>query len=52
MKEWYGPEKVAVITVDGQRVSDFAHVFKAFSFPAFHSVLPDSGGQPHIRFTY
>eukprot|EP00347_Sterkiella_histriomuscorum_P006584 403352215 len=50
--EWYGPEQVAFISIDGPYNRDIAYLFGAQSYPTFHSSLPTGNGQPHKKFMY
>lgn len=47
MNEWYGPEKVAILKIDGPNVRDLVFKFRVGSYPAFASVLPNTNGNPH-----
>lgn len=49
--EWYGPEKVDFVAVDGPNAREFGVYFQAYSYPTFTSVIPEKGAVPHLRFS-
>ena len=50
MIEWYGPEKVLFLKIDGPHNRDVAFKFKVNSYPAFFSILPNTQGNPHKEY--
>lgn len=52
MNEWYGPDKVAIISIDGPHTRDLTNQFGVSSYPTFSSVLPNKNGSPNNNFRY
>ena len=52
MTEWYGPEKVLFLKIDGPHVRDISQRFGVNAYPAFFSVQPNTMGSPHKEFQY
>ena len=52
MHNWYGPEKVEVIKIDGQKNRKLADQFKVKSYPSFAAAAPNTGGKPFSFFSY
>jgi thiol-disulfide isomerase/thioredoxin len=42
MNTWYGPEKVAFIKVDGNKIRKLQELYKVPSYPSFVAVIPNS----------
>lgn len=52
MNEWYGPEKVVILSIDGPENPELAQLFNVNGYPHFHSVLPNTQGKPYTMFNY
>jgi hypothetical protein len=49
---WYGPDKVAVLKIDGQIVSDIARKYSVPSYPYFIHISPNSNGKLQSVYKY
>ena len=45
MNHWYGPEKVEVLKIDGERIKSLSSKYSVQSYPHFIAIAPNSGGK-------
>ncbi|CDW79892.1 thioredoxin domain-containing protein [Stylonychia lemnae] len=51
MTEWYGPEQVLFLKIDGPYNRDISFQFRVGGYPTIYSVLPNTNGAPHQQFS-
>lgn len=52
MMHWYGPEKVAILKVDGQLVREMSKRYQVKGYPSFIAIGPNTNGKLLNVFSY